>query len=155
MKEDHLWIALMSEICYKDLFKLLREQQRYHLFSYLEKDEQVLALLVVKDFCLQMLQKCNTKIHLMIRSEHERQAQELGNGRPIQVVPEALTQPMLAELGRCESWHSESWCNKRAFHSEHGFNCVTHLVEIRRDAAVANRSVQNVLREKIEEKTGH
>ena len=65
---------------------------------YLQEDDEVLRLVVLHDELPQVLQGGHTNVDLVVRAHHHDQAEIVHDVRPVQVVPEALLQPVDADL---------------------------------------------------------
>jgi len=66
--------------------------------THLEVDLQPLGLRVLQDVRLQMLQHGHTRVHLVVGSHQHTGGHVVADLGPVQVVPEALVQPLQAHL---------------------------------------------------------
>ena len=70
---------------------------------------------VVHDVAVQVAQDGDTRVHLVVDSQTQTHAHVLADVQPVQVVPEALADPVLADLstttlGECVSQPQEYSC---------------------------------------------
>ena len=66
--------------------------------THLEVDLQVLGLCVQQDVWLHVLQHGHTHVHLVVGAHEHTGGHVVADLRPVQVVPEALVQPLQANL---------------------------------------------------------
>lgn len=65
---------------------------------YLEKNNEFAVLSVTSDVVMEEMEDGNTHVHLVVHTQYHTHAHVLTNIRPVQIVPETLSDPVLTYL---------------------------------------------------------
>ena len=100
----------------------------------LEEHNQILPLCLLEDLCLQEFEYSHAKIHLVVNAEHNTYADVMTQLLPVQIVPEALPQPLLADLAWGVARHLEGRVHMRHLLLKNQLDVVASFGEDQRNA---------------------